>query len=189
MAAPLNTCTTIEQRGVVRFLWAKYMDAAKDIHKEMLPNGHVVLSAAVPLQNILAARTICKECWEKGVVCADWDKLLSCIMNFSLLHIGMYFVWPVHAVYNQVLACLQVWGTTSVKPTGFKIVTQIRMGCLLYGHQCAGCVWMFGSVWMAARCGERKLMVYVYMWLGWLADIPMKFNFSRKSGNCGQHNY
>jgi hypothetical protein len=37
MAAPLNTCNTIEQRGVVRFLWAKYMDAAKDIHKEMLP--------------------------------------------------------------------------------------------------------------------------------------------------------
>jgi hypothetical protein len=32
MAAPLNTCTTIEQRGVVRFLWAKNMDAAKDIH-------------------------------------------------------------------------------------------------------------------------------------------------------------
>jgi hypothetical protein len=37
MAAPLNTCTTIEQRGVVRFLWAKYIDAAKDINKEMLP--------------------------------------------------------------------------------------------------------------------------------------------------------
>src|SRR5215475_9508398 len=37
MAAPVNTCTTIEQRGVVRFLWAKNMDAAKDIHKEMLP--------------------------------------------------------------------------------------------------------------------------------------------------------
>jgi hypothetical protein len=37
MAAPLNTCTTIEQRGVMRFLWAKNMDAAKDIHKEMLP--------------------------------------------------------------------------------------------------------------------------------------------------------
>ena len=35
MAAPLNTCTTIEQRGVVRFLWAKM--EAKDIHKEMLP--------------------------------------------------------------------------------------------------------------------------------------------------------
>jgi hypothetical protein len=35
MAAPLNTCTTIEQRGVVRFLWAKNMEA-KDIHKEML---------------------------------------------------------------------------------------------------------------------------------------------------------
>jgi hypothetical protein len=37
MTAPLNTCTTIEQRGVVGFLWAKNMDAAKDIHKEMLP--------------------------------------------------------------------------------------------------------------------------------------------------------
>jgi hypothetical protein len=36
MAAPLNTCSTIEQRGVVRFLWAKNMEA-KDIHKEMLP--------------------------------------------------------------------------------------------------------------------------------------------------------
>jgi hypothetical protein len=37
MATPLNTCTTIEQRGVVCFLWARNMDAAKDIHKEMLP--------------------------------------------------------------------------------------------------------------------------------------------------------
>ena len=36
MAAPLNTRTTIEPRGAVRFLWAKDM-AAKDIHKEMLP--------------------------------------------------------------------------------------------------------------------------------------------------------
>ena len=36
-----NTRTTIEQRGAVRFLWAKVM-AAKDIHKEMLPmyGGH-----------------------------------------------------------------------------------------------------------------------------------------------------
>jgi hypothetical protein len=31
MAAPLNTCTTIKQRGFVRFLCAKNMDAAKDI--------------------------------------------------------------------------------------------------------------------------------------------------------------
>jgi len=36
MAAPMNNCTTIEQRGVVRFLWAKDV-AAKDIHKEMVP--------------------------------------------------------------------------------------------------------------------------------------------------------
>ena len=36
MAAPLNTCTAIEQRGVVQILWAKGM-AEKDIHKEMLP--------------------------------------------------------------------------------------------------------------------------------------------------------
>jgi histone-lysine N-methyltransferase SETMAR len=26
MAAPQSTCTTIEQRGVVRFLWAKNME-------------------------------------------------------------------------------------------------------------------------------------------------------------------
>jgi hypothetical protein len=37
MVAPLNTCTTIEQRGFVHFLWAKNMDAAKDMQKEMLP--------------------------------------------------------------------------------------------------------------------------------------------------------
>jgi len=36
MAAPLNTCTTIEQRGIVGFFVEKYV-AAKDIHKEMLP--------------------------------------------------------------------------------------------------------------------------------------------------------
>jgi hypothetical protein len=36
MAVALNTSTTIEQHGVVRFLWAKNM-GAKDIHKEMLP--------------------------------------------------------------------------------------------------------------------------------------------------------
>ena len=36
MAAPLSTCNKIEQRGFVRFLWAKNMEA-KDIHKEMLP--------------------------------------------------------------------------------------------------------------------------------------------------------
>ena len=35
-AAPLNTPTTIDQCGVVLFLWGKDM-AAKDIHKEMLP--------------------------------------------------------------------------------------------------------------------------------------------------------
>jgi hypothetical protein len=29
--------STIEQRGVVRLLWAKNMDAAQDIHKKMLP--------------------------------------------------------------------------------------------------------------------------------------------------------
>ena len=36
MAEPLSTCTKIEQRGVVRFLWAKNMEA-KDIYTEMLP--------------------------------------------------------------------------------------------------------------------------------------------------------
>ena len=55
MAAPLNTCTTIEQRGVVRFLWAKDM-AVKDIHKEMLPTyGEHCLSrqAVLPKQRLL----------------------------------------------------------------------------------------------------------------------------------------
>jgi len=48
MAVPLNTCTTIEQRGVVRFVWAKGM-AAKDIHEEMLPmyGEHCLLRQAV----------------------------------------------------------------------------------------------------------------------------------------------
>jgi len=36
MAAPLNTCTAIEQCGVVRFLWTKDV-TVKDFHKEMLP--------------------------------------------------------------------------------------------------------------------------------------------------------
>jgi hypothetical protein len=36
MAVPLNTCTTIEQRGVVRFIVGKNMEA-KYIHKVMLP--------------------------------------------------------------------------------------------------------------------------------------------------------
>jgi hypothetical protein len=40
MAAPLNTCTTIEQRGVVRFFVGKNMEA-NDIHKEMLPMGSI----------------------------------------------------------------------------------------------------------------------------------------------------
>jgi hypothetical protein len=37
MAAPLSTCTTIEQRGDVRFFVGKEKMEAKDIHKEMLP--------------------------------------------------------------------------------------------------------------------------------------------------------
>jgi hypothetical protein len=44
MAAPLNTCTAIEQRGVECFLWAKYMEA-KDMHKEMLPLWAAVLTS------------------------------------------------------------------------------------------------------------------------------------------------
>jgi hypothetical protein len=47
MAAPLNTCTTIEQRGVVRFLWAKNIEA-KDIHKEMLPIWACTVLGLVP---------------------------------------------------------------------------------------------------------------------------------------------
>ena len=48
MAVPLSTCNKIEQRGDVRFLWAKNMEA-KDIHKEMLPmyGEHCLSSQAV----------------------------------------------------------------------------------------------------------------------------------------------
>ena len=60
MAAPLNTCTTIEECGIVRFLWAKDM-AAKDIHKEMLPmyGEHCLSRQAVHnwVQKFLEGRT------------------------------------------------------------------------------------------------------------------------------------
>jgi hypothetical protein len=36
MATVLKDCTTEEQRPVVRFLWAKVLNA-KDIHKEIFP--------------------------------------------------------------------------------------------------------------------------------------------------------
>jgi hypothetical protein len=55
MAAPLNTCTKIEQRGLVRFLWAKIMDATKDIHKEMLPIWAAFLCGYPLLPYLLAS--------------------------------------------------------------------------------------------------------------------------------------
>jgi hypothetical protein len=57
MAAPLNTCTTIEQRDVVRFLWAKIMDAANDIHKEMLPIWAAFVCGYPLLPYILPTKT------------------------------------------------------------------------------------------------------------------------------------
>ena len=53
MAAPLNTRTAIEQRGAVRFLWAKVM-AAKDIHKEMLPMYGEHCTSSSPLKQHLS---------------------------------------------------------------------------------------------------------------------------------------
>jgi hypothetical protein len=50
MTAPLNTYTTIEQSGVVRFLFAFNMEA-KDIHKEMLPIWAVMRIGIVVRQN------------------------------------------------------------------------------------------------------------------------------------------
>jgi hypothetical protein len=47
----------MEQRRVVRFLWAKNMDAAKDIHKEMLPIpaaflcGYPLIPYVLPTKN------------------------------------------------------------------------------------------------------------------------------------------
>jgi hypothetical protein len=54
MAAPQNTCITIEQRGVLRFLWAENVDAAKDIHKEMLRIWAAFL-CGYPLQEEVSA--------------------------------------------------------------------------------------------------------------------------------------
>jgi hypothetical protein len=51
MAAPLNTCTTIEQRGV-RFLWAKNMEA-KD------PQGNAARMGSISSHlKILVASTV-----------------------------------------------------------------------------------------------------------------------------------
>jgi hypothetical protein len=55
----LNTCTTIEQRGVVRFLWAKNMDAAKDIHREMLPIwAEMLLSSGDSFPHLIQKRRL-----------------------------------------------------------------------------------------------------------------------------------
>jgi hypothetical protein len=49
MVIVFKACTTEEQRSVVRFLWAKGLDA-KDIHKEIFPIycGKCLSRKAVP---------------------------------------------------------------------------------------------------------------------------------------------
>jgi len=101
MAETLNTCTTIEQRGVVRFLWVKDM-AAKDINKEMLPmyGEHCLSLQALPLvwpskttsfgkrfiDNDAAETTVCawfqqqpQEFYAEGLqgLVKRWDKFLN----------------------------------------------------------------------------------------------------------------
>ena len=62
MAEPLNKCTVIEQRSVVRFLWAKDM-AAKDIHKETLP-----VTSSNPLKQHLSGESFPEvEAFERAV--------------------------------------------------------------------------------------------------------------------------
>jgi hypothetical protein len=60
MAALLNTCTTIEQRGVVRFFVDKNMDAAKDIHKEMLPIWAFCVASGVRDKKDVRLEDYCK---------------------------------------------------------------------------------------------------------------------------------
>jgi hypothetical protein len=60
MTALLNTCTTIEQRGVVRFLWAKNMEA-KDIHKGMLPIWAAFLYGQHFFVDILCFHIFCSQ--------------------------------------------------------------------------------------------------------------------------------
>ena len=71
MAAPLNTCTTIEQRRFVRFLLAKDM-AAKDIHKEVLPmnSEHCLSRQAVHnwVQNFSEGRTSIEDERRDGLI-------------------------------------------------------------------------------------------------------------------------
>jgi hypothetical protein len=57
MAAPLKTCTTIEQRGVVRFLWAEDM-AAKDIHKEYFRDWIKLIRESGPTDGVSTTRCV-----------------------------------------------------------------------------------------------------------------------------------
>src|SRR5215475_6024049 len=90
MAAPLNKCTTIEQRGVVRFLWAKDMEA-KDIHKEMLP---------IWAKNMDAPKDIHKE------ILPIWAAFLC---GYPLLH--PYFLPTKNAQSHAVLSWYMYLGT------------------------------------------------------------------------------
>ena len=103
MMAPLSTCTKKEQRGIVRFLWAKNMEA-KDIHKEMLPMyGEHCLSRQVVhnwVQKFSEGRTSIedehrvgritfrqqpKECFAAGFqgLVKRWDKCLNLYGDYA----------------------------------------------------------------------------------------------------------
>jgi hypothetical protein len=106
MAAPLNTCATIEQRGVVRLLSAKNMDAAKDIHKEMLPiwalflflsfsDQHLESIFLCSFQAIACLRIVTSQYWQHLVVPATRATLIKCP---TAIYVAVYKA-P-HAVYT-----------------------------------------------------------------------------------------
>jgi len=102
MAASLNTCTTIEQRGFVWFLGTTDM-AAKDIHKEMLPmyGEHLPVTSSSLLKQHLSGecfpdddaieRAVCawfrkqpQEFYAAGLqeLVKQWDKCLNLLVDY-----------------------------------------------------------------------------------------------------------
>ena len=101
MTAPLNTCTAIEQRGIVQFLWAKGM-AAKDIHKQMLPMYGEHYLSCLSLSNGITAQGGPRPPLGVSSILPSLGRLLSNFYILASLHLP-----PLH-LPNAVWVSL--WG-------------------------------------------------------------------------------
>jgi hypothetical protein len=146
MAVPLNTYTTIEQLGVVRFLWAKNMEA-KDIHKEMLPmyGEHCLSRQAVhnvSLKHHLSGKSFPVDDAVERAVCAwfrqqpkefytagfqklvkRWDKCLNLygdyVENKCCLYVIIsirFFSITICNLLIELLSYITIHGPLNVKP-------------------------------------------------------------------------